>query len=401
MPLTQTLQLLLIVLTSILSYGRTWLIQDVIWDDNSWLLSAYATDNLRAFLETGFVESRREALGTFLYGLLSLHKSGDYYYPVWHGLNTLTQIGTPLLLYFFVRNLFHGSSLLAFFTAISLIVFPLDYTLPYASVINYRFGLLLGIASLFLIERALRRENVGLGLLAGSLVSGSTAYFIFMEGAVAFEPARVLIIGYLLHEHGLRRKTLYARTLALWSPFLVFAILFIVYKLVFRTYGIYAEIYAADLSALFHWKGLGKTFAHLLFYQWFVLLRETKFFSLVSYLLGATGVFLFLVVLLNRIVRKEELAQLKPIDEHQTGALTSENVRFAIVLAIALVLPQALMYLLFGRPFAPGMNSSHATLAQAGYAVAGGLLLTLSQHGLPHVMDSGSSAPWLLEWGSS
>lgn len=376
MPVTRSLQLFLICLAAVLSYGRTWLIQDIIWDDNCWLLSAYATDSLRAFLETGFIELRREAVGTFLYYLFSLHKSGNYF-PVWHGLNALTLLGTPLLLYFFVRNLFNGNSLLAFFAAISLIAFPLDYTLPYASDINYRFSLLLAIFSLLLLERALRTTAISPWLLAGSLASGVAAYLIFMEGAVAFEPARALIIGYLLHARGLRRKPLYARTLALWSPFLALAILYMAYKLLFKTHGIYTQIYAADFPALFHWKELGKTIAHLLFYQWFVLLREARFFSPVSYLLGAAGAFLFFTVLWGRLARKEEPAQARLAHKHPVGTLSSNDVRLAVGLAVALLLPQALMFLLFSRPFAWGMNSSHAILAQAGYAVGGGLLLTL------------------------
>ncbi len=388
MPLAQTLQILLIVLTAILSYGRTWLVQDVIWDDNCWLLSAYATDSLRAFLETGFVELRREAMGTFLYYLFSLHKSDNYFYLVWHSLNALTLIATPLLLYFLVRNLFRGSSLLAFFSAISLVVFPLDYTLPYASAINYRLGLLLGMASLLLLERALHKTDVAPGLLVGSLISGVAAYLVFMEGAVAFEPARALIIGYVLHERGLRREALYGRILMFWAPFLAFAILFAGYKLFFKTHGIYTQIYETNVAALFHWKDLAKTMAHLLFYQWFVLLREARFFSLISYILGAAGIFLFLAVPWGCVAQKGEVSQSESMGRYSTRALTTYDVRFAIALATALILPQALMFLLFSRPFAWGMNSSHAILAQAGYAVAGGLLLTLAvtraapRHGL-------------------
>lgn len=388
MPLAKTLQLLLICLASILSYGRTWFIQDVIWDDNCWLLSAYATDSLRAFLETGFVELRREAMGTFLYYLFSLHKSDNYFYLVWHSLNALTLIATPLLLYFLVRNLFHGNSLLAFFAAISLVVFPLDYTLPYASAINYRFGFLLGIASLLLLERALHKTDVAPGLLVGSLISGVAAYLVFIEGAVAFEPARALIIGYVLHERGLRRKVLYSRILMFWVPFLVFAILFVGYKLFFKTHGIYAQIYETNVAALLHWKDLAKTMAHLLFYQWFVLLREARFFSPISYLLGAAGTLLFVAVLWGRTTQKGALSQSESKGKNSTRTLTAYDVRFAIALAAALILPQALMFLIFSRPFAWGMNSSHAILAQAGYAVAGGLLLTIAvtrtapRHGL-------------------
>lgn len=388
MPLAQTLQILLIVLTAILSYGRTWLIQDVIWDDNCWLLSAYATDSLRAFLETGFVELRREAMGTVLYYLFSLHKSDNNFYLVWHSLNALTLITTPLLLYFLVRNLFHGSSLLACFAAISLIVFPLDYTLPYASAINYRLGFLLGMASLLLTERALHKTDAAPGLLAASLISGVTAYLVFIEGAVAFEPARALIIGYLLHERGLRHRALYSRVLIFWAPFLVFAVVFVGYKLFFKTHGIYAQIYEPNVAALFHWKDLAKTAGHLLFYQWFILLREARFFSPMSYLLGAAGTLLYLAVLWGRVTQKGELSQSESMGRHSTQTLTPYNARFAVALAAALILPQALMFLLFSRPFSWGMNSSHAILAQAGYAVAGGFLLTLTvtrtspRHGL-------------------
>ena len=131
----------IIILFVILSYGRIFFLHDVFWDDNYCLRSVYASKNLEEFLNTGFVELRRISAGTILYYFFKIHKATDYVYVIWQSINILIQVVTPIFLYLFLKNLFKEKKTLAFFTAISFSVFPLNYTLPFLGAIIYRASL--------------------------------------------------------------------------------------------------------------------------------------------------------------------------------------------------------------------------------------------------------------------
>ena len=129
-PANAATAFLLITLFVALSYARLWTIRDGIWDDNCWLLSAYATENLGQFLETGFAELRRVGYGIFLYFFFGLHRDSDYFYAVLHSLNLLTQIGTPWLIYLLVRSLFPAYSLYAVLSALAFVSSRLTSRFP-------------------------------------------------------------------------------------------------------------------------------------------------------------------------------------------------------------------------------------------------------------------------------
>ena len=145
---------LAILILAAASCVRVWTISGTMWDDNAWLMSAYATHDLQGFLNTGFFEMRRVPLGIVLYPLFWLYKNTNLYYVVWHSLNMVTQIGAPLILYATCLRLFGNQRLLAFLIAATLAVISLDQTLPYASAVNYRIGLLLGIISFYFTVRS-------------------------------------------------------------------------------------------------------------------------------------------------------------------------------------------------------------------------------------------------------
>src|SRR3989304_3820665 len=63
---------LAILLLAAASCVRVWTISGTMWDDNAWLMSAYATHDLQGFLNTGFFEMRRVPLGIVLYPLFWL-----------------------------------------------------------------------------------------------------------------------------------------------------------------------------------------------------------------------------------------------------------------------------------------------------------------------------------------
>jgi hypothetical protein len=48
----------------------------------------------------------RPQLAPYTYSLFWFYRHTEYFYVFWHGINTLTSLAPPLLLYFFLRNLF-------------------------------------------------------------------------------------------------------------------------------------------------------------------------------------------------------------------------------------------------------------------------------------------------------
>ncbi len=364
---TRLFQFFLICLVAILSYSRIWLIQDVIWDDNSWLLSAYASGDLWQFLNTGYVEARRIPLGVFTYGLLSLHRDTAYFYPVWQALNLLTIAAPPLLLYLMLRALFPEKQQLALLAALAFIVFPLDYTLPYVSGINYRLGLLFGLASLYLTVMSVTPERVRPARLAAALATAAISYYVFLEAAVALEPARLYLIARRRHDPATPRRVWARRTLTVAAWFVLACAPLILYKLAYKTYGIYAGIYGFDPAFLLRFWDIAKAVGHFVFSDWFILARRLGAATDVTYLVGALGV-LAAFVLLRR------LAAANPLREPNTIFWDREMAHF-LALALLLALPPALLFHAFSRPISWGMNSTHAVLSQPGYAMLLGAVL--------------------------
>lgn len=364
---TRYAPLIIVTFLAFLAYGRVWLIRDVIWDDNGWLLSAYASDGLWQFLNTGFVEGRRVPLGVFLHGLFGLYRDTAYFYFVWHALNLLTVTIPPLLLYLMLRELFPARQRLVLLVALAYVAFPLDYTLPYASGINYRLGLLFGLASLYLTVVSATPERVRPGRLAAALAAAAISYYVFLEAAIALESARLYLIARRRHDPAASRQVWTRRTLTVAAWFTLLCAPLIIYKLAYKTYGIYAGIYGFDPGFLLRFWDIAKAAGHFAFSDWFLLARHLDAASGATFVAGALGA-AAAFVLLRRLATANALREPK---ETRRGR---ETVHF-LALALLLTLPSALLFHAFNRPISWGMNSTHAALSQAGYAMLLGIVL--------------------------
>lgn len=371
---------LIIAVFAVLSYGRIWLFRNIMWDDNCWLLSTYASNNLSDFLNTGWIELRRETLGTFFYYFFTLHKNTNYFYAIWHSVNMVTQIATPIFLYLFVTNLFAGKRVLGVFIAISYVLVPFDYTLPYASTLNYRIGMMLSIISFYLTERALSKEHIRWSYLFLTFLISGLSHYIFMEGTIVFEPARLFLIGYIFHNKGLRSHVLMKRTITLWIPFLLLCIPLVFYKLTFKPYGIYEGMYKSDQFFFLNWKLNIKNVAYLLFFQWFIFAKNIGYATMLSFLLGLFSIF-FSLWFLNRLRKKmftsESLSATGKPKSSIKDSLKEQwhSVRISVFLGIILLFFSIALLNFAGREIARGMNSSHGSIAQFGYAIIIGALL--------------------------
>lgn len=367
------LALWLISLFTVLSYIRVAWIRDGIWDDNFWQLSIYATEGLHEFFDAGIWQARRPGFGLYAYALFGLHRYTDYFYPVWHALNALTQLGTPFLVYFLIRGLFPQRALLALYAALAMAVFPLDYTLPYASGGNYRLGLLFAVASLYLSYRSVEGGRLR-GLTAfTAVVVAAISYYLFMEAAVALEPARWLILGIMGHRHGQREQRLWGR-LALWlSPYILICLPLLAIKLVLKPYGVYEGIYNFDPLFFLRFWDIAKAMGHFLFVDWALLLfREFQSIMIIACVLGFAGGLTAWALYRNTA----HPSWLRDRESQLPGAEAKNAL--VLLMAFAMFVPPLLMFHAFSRPVSWGINSTHAILSQPGYALLIGWLLERS-----------------------
>lgn len=372
-----------IAFLAILSFGRIWFLRDVVWDDNCWLLSVYSTKNLEGFLNTGYVELRRVLHGTFVYYFLSIHKASDYVYLIWHSINIFIQVSAPVFLYLFLKNLFNGKRLLPFFVSLSYIIVPLDNTLPYVTAVNYRLATLLIIFSFYLTERALAKDKVRWFFIMSGLLSAAFSYYVFMEVTVVFEPIRLLVIGYIFYNKGIGRNSTAKKTLLCWAPFLFLCIPLIIYKLVFKPYGIYAGVYNTDFFFFLNWKEHIKIIKILLFQQWKFLLKYINDVKVWSILLGFIAA--LSVSPLFKKMLTDKMKEAFESDDRPVEILCKGNYRIPLNLTVtsfilgALFLIFPILLLEFAeREIGLGFNSSHFNQLQIGYAIIlGSLIYTL------------------------
>ncbi len=358
---------------AILSFGKSMLLHDVAWDDNCWILSSYFTDNLEGFLNTGFYELKRVPMGILYYYYYSLHKLTDHAHLIWNSFNMIVQVLSPLVLYFFVYNTLKGKRFLAFLISASFIICPIDTTLPYYANINYRLGTLFCILSFYLTERALSKNNHPVLLFAAIAASAFPVYFL-LETAITLEPARLLLIGYLLSRKYSNRRTLIKRALILWAPFVFLCIPLILYRLLSKPYGIYATTYTMDPYFFLNIKMHIKVLRHFLFYNWFIftsLIGNTNLWSVVIGLV--TGIISLFFT--KRFAVSVTVESADSPGDRKDWSHNWKGIKNIFVFGVLLLLPPIMMYEFSGRVPAPGMEGRHGTILLFGYAIAFGSIL--------------------------
>jgi hypothetical protein len=356
-----------IALIALISYGKIYFFNDVVWDDNCWLLSTYASSNLEQFLNTGFYEVRRVPMGIFLYNLLKLHKAVENPYLIWHTMNIIIQIATPIFLYLFIKNVFKDRQFLSLIIGITFVIFPLDYTIPYLSAITYRIATLLTVISFYSTVKAFAQKRIGYSFLLVSLFLSGISYYIFMELTVVFEAARLFVVGYIMHKKGYTDKALIKKTLTYSMPFLIICIPLIIYKLAFKPYGIYDGVYKTDLFFFLKLGEHAKLVRVLLMYQWKLLLGYIKDVSPYSIILGMTAALTAFIF----------LRRSKKSIENQASNRSTYLVGLCPVFILGLLffIFPILLLEFAGREIGLGFNSSHFNQLQIGYAIIVGSLL--------------------------
>jgi hypothetical protein len=364
-----------LILLALVTYGRIWQIQDVIWDDNAWLLSIYATENLGEFLKIGFHDLRREPLGVFLYLLFGLHRYSEIFYPVWHGLWLLLSALSPVVLYALILHLFKDR-ILALFSGLAFIAFPLDYTIGFASAANYPVALFLVLVSLLFSAIMVSKTVHQYLFMAGSLLTAMLSQYVFLEASVALEPARFLMFAFLSGGTRWNASTHWRFALRKSIPFLLLMVPLVIYKLGVPTSGIHSALYQLDIHNLFDIRQYAISLAHFFFFPWIVLGLNAG--SVRPGTVLAAVIAAIMVMILSRRLSNEYPVNGKKSAMKTGGANPSSSwsVSQVALFALASIIPVFLLFQLAGRPISWGMDSSHAALCQTGYALFVGLLLS-------------------------
>jgi len=354
-----------LVVTTVASFWKIFLINDVIWDDNCWLQSAYLTDSVRAFNDTGWALMRRDTVGAFYYYLFLLHRHTEYFFVVWHILAFASQLLAALLLYLLVSRLFNGRRRTALFIAVSFLIVHLDQSLPYASGLNYRVGLVLALGSLYVTLLGLQPSPRWRLLLLSSFIAALGSY-IFIEAAIAIEPARIAMIVYILHKNrNLPIKTAILHSAPYASLFIMAAVPLILYKLFAKPYGIYTSSYVKDPLFFLNFNRNFEEIRNLLFSDWLTFWKLGKY-ATSSATVTAVIFIAFFFYILTRIPSH--------ISNNATSAPSKDSkseAKALVWLGLLLLIPPILLFQFSGLDlYLRGtQNNTHAIFLQPGYAV--------------------------------
>jgi hypothetical protein len=368
---------LLIILAVILSYFRIFFLNQIFWDDFHYLQSVYTSSNIADFLKnSGFIELRRIPQGLFLYLVFSLFKISNQAYFILHLIAIAVQIITPVLLYLLIKRLFKNN-LAAFIIASSLIILPIDATVPVFTIFIYRFGLMFTVISFYLTQRAFAGKFRWPYLISALLLSLGSNYF-FVESAIALEPARLFMIGLILYQKGYKIKEAISKSLGYWVWFGLICAPNILYKILHRPYGIHQGFYTADPLFFLKWKLHLKYLIMLYFGNWVYFLQGIEYLSFWSVIMGLFGTLTAYLLLKRRYTLNfgsRELDSLSVLP-YRAGKADETNINLIILFGLLLLLPAVLMYEMFAdAPLGVGYDTRHGCIMQFGNALVFGALI--------------------------
>ena len=359
-----------LIALSLLNYGRILAFRDVYWDNNLWLYAIRLSENIHEFLAMGFTQLRREPLSVFLYLFFMPHVLGDTAFLIWHSISIGLQVATPLVLYYLIVNLCNGRRDIAVFVAISLIVLPLDQTLPFLSAINYRLGLLLGLISLYLTVRAAAEERIDRMKIAGALLLAVFAEYVLIEAIVALEPARMLVL-WIVRYRPQRLRAEVIKEVALTSaPFVLLALPLIAYKMLVKPYGVYAGMYPTGFVNLADWTAVREMVGLFMIGNWRMLLGYAAHGSWITPMLGAMAGAIVLFMMVRALPTDRSGKTSHAANSRKSTSKSVSDVAWALpLLGFAILVPQAIFFGYAALLPKVGGGTTHAIFMQPGYAM--------------------------------
>ena len=365
--------LLLIVLMAILSYIRLFFFNSVFMDDRCWAQAIYTSNDIFDFLNTGLRELRRVPQGIIAYPMWALFKVSNHALIILHLITISTQILTPVFLYLLINKLFQNR-IAAFIIGSILIIYPIDTTVPVLTTLPYRLGLMFSVISFYLTYRALAEKIRCFYMIIALLLSGMSHYLL-VEGTIALEPARLFMIGLILHNKGYKKNEIIKNSLKCWLPFILLCIPVVLYKLLYKPYGIYAGTYSSDMLFFLKWKRHLYYLAMLFGGNWVYSLAKAEYLSFWSVISGLIALVTAYFMLKTKYPDDSGFKEIGHIFTCPETKSAMKRISMIILLGLLLLVPTVILYEFASRKLYPGFNSRHGCIMQFGHAlIIGGML---------------------------
>jgi hypothetical protein len=142
-------------------------------------------------------------------------------------------------------------------------------------------------------------------------------------------------------------------------PFALVGLVLVVYKLLFKPYGVYAGMYTTSFAHFFDREAVLELIRLLSFGLWRLLKDVRSFGGPASVVLGLVAAALALVLLLR----------FRPPTVEANRAHAASPHTMPVLVGIAILVPVLFIFFYAGRHPKMGTDSAHATLLQPGYAM--------------------------------
>jgi len=250
---------------------------------------------------------------------------------------------------------------------------------------------MISVISFYLTHRALAERFRWLYMMVALLLSGVSHSFL-VEGTVALEPARLFMIGLILHGKGYKKNEMIKKSLKYWLPFILVCTPVALYKLLYRPYGMYGGTYSDDMLFFLNWKRHLYYLAMLLGGNWAYFLLKSKYLAYLSFysiISGLIAVLTTCLVLGRRYAGDAGFKEIRCLFTCAGTGSATKRIRMMLLLGAMLLVPTAIMYEYFGREIEPGFPSRHGSIMQLGNAIVIGGVLCVVLNKLLDVFKNG------------
>lgn len=358
----------IILVLVLLNFGRLFFIHDLYWDDNCWILSRYSTNGLEEFLNHGFNQMRRSGLGIFFYYIFGIFIYTDYGFYISNTLSNVIQLITAIMVYQISLLLTNRNYFFAFILVLMFLSNTIDHTMPYLSSLNYRLGFLLEIISIYLTTQAILESTFKRWKILFALFLTTISAYMLTESVVAMEPIRILIGSYIYYKKNHDIRSAFISSLKRLKVFIVLIFPLMIYKIAFKPFGMYESIYKTDFATAFTIEPYWDVLRRIFFGFWWHIPKDDN--QGVDILLGAIAA-LIVFILCYFLHRSKKIIIQKP-----------ENTTFLILIGFLIIIFQNFLFIMAGRGFKWGPDSTHGNFMQLGTSIILASLVFLLFHSL-------------------
>jgi len=211
-------------------------------------------------------------------------------------------------------------------------------------------------------------------MIIALLLSGMS-YYLLVEGTIALEPARLFMIGFIFYNKGYKKNNIIRNSLKYWLPFILLCIPVVLYKLLYKPYGLYAGTYSNDMLFFLKWKTHLYYLAMLFGGNWVYSLAKAEYLSFWSVISGLVALLVTYFMLREKYPDESGFKEIGHIFTCPETKNANKRINMIILLGLLLLLPTVILHEFASRRLYPAFDSRHGCIMQFGHAlIIGGML---------------------------